>query len=72
MYPNPGYGTTPRPLVNYLTGKPFITVYGNRSDSLSPTERDTPFNHDRRGDGRCPLWEGTLSLQVKGLVKQSR
>jgi hypothetical protein len=34
--------------VNYLAGKAFITVYGNRSDGLLPAERDVPFPHDRQ------------------------
>jgi len=57
--------------VNYLAGKPFITVYDNRSDGLLPTEQDEPFLMTGGVDGSCPVYEGTLSLQVKGLVKQS-
>ena len=71
MYPNRGYGATWWSLVNYLAGKAFITVYGNRSDGLLPTEPDVPFCHDRWVDGSNGSYEGTVSVQVKGLVKQS-
>ena len=71
LYPNRGYGATWWSLVNYLAGKHFITVYGNRSDGLLPTEQDVPSAMIGGVDGSYPPWEGTVSLQVKGLVKQS-
>ena len=71
LYPNRGYGATWWSLVNYLAGIPFITVYDNRSDDLLPKEQDVPSLMTGGVDGSCPAYEGTLSLQVKGLVKQS-
>jgi len=41
-----GYGAAPQSRENSLTGRPFITVYRNRSDYVLRMERGVPFYLD--------------------------
>jgi hypothetical protein len=65
MWPNRGYGAAPQSRENYLTGGPFLTIYGTgvtvcylrNAAWLSPLAGE--------GHGSSPAWEGTVSVQVK-------